>query len=162
MGVAEGLIDVLPWSKYAVANGGPATSLAVAYRDLLQSTSGEQVNLVWAGGFENRVFAQDAVFSAAVPALEVALAALTEERPNYVRFFLVELIFLILNGDAVEDRSANDIRDLAMSGWWIIAREAIHGWEAHRETAMAILEALDAGRAHKISTLLPPAAQFAK
>jgi len=159
MSVAEGLIDVLRWEDYSLAGQGSAAPLADAFRGLLSSGSGNQANQAWNKYFENKVFAQDTVYSAAVPALEVALAALTEERPKHVRFFLVELIFLLVNGEGEDDQLTGCIRELAMSGWWIIAREAVRGWPAHRETALYILEALDADRAEKIARLLPPAAE---
>ena len=61
VGVAEGLIDLLPWGDYVVADGRPATTTAAALRDLLGCESGEAANRIWDDGFENQVFAQDEV-----------------------------------------------------------------------------------------------------
>jgi hypothetical protein len=69
------------------------------------------------------------------------------------------LIFLLVNGEGVDPELTGLIRELAMSGWWIVARQAVHGWAAHRETALYILEVLDPNRAAQIASLLPsPAA----
>ena len=155
MGIAERLIEVLPWERYALANGA-AESLAGVFRELLSSVDGRQANRIWDRGFENQIFAQDTVYSGALPALEVAFAALAEERPRHVRFFLVELVFLLVNGEGEDCELTDQIRSLAMSGWWTVVREAVHGWEAHRETALYILEALDPSHAEQIVSLLPP------
>ena len=52
----------------------------------------------------------------ALPALEVAFAALAEERPYYVRFFLIELVFFLVNGETVDRELTERIRERAMSG----------------------------------------------
>ena len=80
-----------------------------------------------------------------------------DERPRHVRFLLVELIFLVVNGEAVQEGHRAKIREAAGRGWWLIAREAVTGWEAHRETAVAVLGLLASDEAERLQQLLPTA-----
>jgi hypothetical protein len=137
--LAEAAIHGIEWGRYRIVTG-TADQFGDALLRLLHCNAPEESREAWKG-IENFVFAQDAIYTAAEPTIDVILAALAGDRPKHVKVTLVDLLFLILNGRSDEDPQLHErCLKRALRGIWLLAREAAVAEEPVRD---AILEAMD-------------------
>jgi hypothetical protein len=117
------------WNKIRDA-GGMATKVPEALRAMLASESSEQVEgAYWK--LDNVIAVQGQLFEAAAFVVPVLVAALLKsDRPIFVRVWLLELLFQIVNGEPhleEEARGLGDLdkrcKDLAREGLWLVYRE---------------------------------------
>jgi hypothetical protein len=137
--LGEAAIRGADWSRYRISTG-TAEQFGGTLLRLLRCGTPDESREVW-NGIENFVFAQDTIFSAAEPTVDVILAALAGDRPRHVKVTLVDLLFLILNGRSDEDPDLHErCHGRALRGTWLLAREAAAEDEPMRD---AFLEAMD-------------------
>ncbi|GIH07620.1 hypothetical protein Rhe02_56870 [Rhizocola hellebori] len=73
------VIQRVDWSRYWTSTGSPELFGNILSK-LLQAGTPDESREVW-NGIENSVFAQDTIFSAVEPTIDVIPAALVEDRP---------------------------------------------------------------------------------
>lgn len=132
------------WSRLRCGCGHGAGHLPVTFRKLLEARSPQE-----AVGYrlDGHVEVQSMLFEAAVPAVQVILAALTEELAPFVRsHFLVTLLFAV-SGESHSSETAagrdsleEECYEKARDGLWVLYREAVSG---DTENALDILEIIE-------------------
>lgn len=143
MDVASALIDKIDWSGFA-SHTGSAAGVGDALKRLLGSPDAVAARDAW-WGLENVVFAQDDIFSAAEPTIDVLFAALAGRPPAHVKSLLLDLLFHLLHGESVDDPLLPErCRERARRGTWLLAAEAASREGPSRETIVEILELVDA------------------
>jgi hypothetical protein len=150
---AAGLIESIDWSAFSV-EGGPATAVGPALRDLLSSADAEASSAAWRG-IEEHVFSQGTIYSAAEPTVSVMLAALTEDQPSWRNGRIIDLLFFIVDGVSETDSTLQArCRARASEGLWLLARWALthQGWE--RDNALEVIEVIAPERAEMIRAAL--------
>lgn len=137
--LGEAAIRSTDWSRYRLSTGN-AEQFGGTLLRLLRSGTPDETAVVWKS-IENFVFAQDTIYSAAEPTVDVVLAALAGDRPGHVKVMLVDLLFLILHGRSSEDVGLHErCQRRAVRGMWLLAREAVTADEDGRD---AVLDAMD-------------------
>jgi hypothetical protein len=144
--LAEAELGRWDWAALREADGN-ATLIPVALREMLASTSPEEVEPAY-WRIENHVVVQGQLYQAAVQVAGVILAALAcVDRPRWVRVSLLELLFQIVNGSPHESEVAVGFGDLAEAcraaarqGLWVLYRELLDG---ERAAAKEILEVVE-------------------
>lgn len=134
------VLESFDWSVVEVA-GGTGTDLKNAINAFLEAASSEEASELWRG-LEGSAFAQDTIYGAAEPTVEVMVAALADEPPGFLRAWILEVLRFILSGASEDDPElAARCREAAERGEWLLAAMArrIEGEEERR----AILEVLD-------------------
>lgn len=129
--MAEALIHDVDWSAYEVSVG-PATSVGRSLQSLLSSSNTQEAPAAWAE-IEEFVFSQGGIYSAAEPAVSVALAALAENPPPWRSGRILDLLFFILSGDSLTDFPLRDrCRERAREGLWLLVQwaQSHTGWGA--------------------------------
>lgn len=135
-------IRSIDWSRYRIITGG-ADRFGDALEGLLYASSPDQSRVAWTG-IENVVFAQNTIFSAAEPTVDVVLATLVGDPPRHVRTTIIDLLFLILGGASDEDPDLHRrCRERAMRGIWLLVREAAHAEEPTRDAVLEAMELID-------------------
>lgn len=144
MSFGESAIDAVDWASVEVLSG-TGSDLAQALVSLLRSRDQDEAQSAW-WRIENVAFAQDTVYGAAEPTIDVALAALGDDRPQLVRSWLVELLFFLLKGGSLDDPTLPArCRSRARPGIWLLAREARTTSGADRELVLSVIGMIDAG-----------------
>ncbi|MER5201126.1 hypothetical protein ACWD3J_48515 [Streptomyces sp. NPDC002755] len=132
------------WEQFRCGCGKSAAHIPETFRRLLAAKSPED-----AVGyrFDGHLEIQSMLFEAAVPAVSVILAALTEEPARFARsHFLVTLLFLVSGESHSSEMEAGredlgeECREKARDGLWEIYREAVSG---DTENALDILEVIE-------------------
>lgn len=139
MGLAEDEIAHVDWARFRVP-GGEARDVGDALLALLSTGSPSESKAVWGARIENKVFSQDNIEDSAEPVVEIMLAALADDRPEWIRSDVLELLFLVLNAALKDPRFADGCRVRAREGLWLLVREARTGPTAGaREDAVEVL-----------------------
>src|ERR1700678_1869303 len=116
MDIGEVTVLSVNWSAFQLSTGA-ATEFGGTLIRLLRSRDTDECREAWRN-IENFVFAQDTIFSAAEPTIDVVLAALVDDRP-LIKGMLIDLLFLLLHGGSVEDPDLPcRCRDRALRGMW--------------------------------------------
>ncbi|MER6536626.1 hypothetical protein ABT215_23025 [Streptomyces sp900105755] len=132
------------WAQLRCGCGDGAGHLPVTFRKLLEAKSPED-----AVGYrlDGHVEVQSMLFEAAVPAVSVILAALTEELTPFVRsHFLVTLLFAVSGESHSSETGAGresldeECYERAREGLWVLYREAMSG---DTENALDVLEIIE-------------------
>ncbi|MFD8723909.1 hypothetical protein ACFV2H_39645 [Streptomyces sp. NPDC059629] len=132
------------WSQLRCGCGDGAGHLSVTFRKLLEAKTPQD-----AVGYrlDGHVEVQSMLFEAAVPAVSVILAALTEELAPFVRsHFLVTLLFAVSgephSSEVAAGRESLDGEccDKAREGLWVLYHEAMSG---DTENALDVLEIIE-------------------
>jgi hypothetical protein len=151
--MGEALIRSVDWNRYRISTGR-ASDFGDRLLGLLHASTPDESRVAWQG-IENFVFAQDTIFSAAEPTIDVILAALVNDRPSHVKITLIDLLFLILNGDSNEEPDLHRrCRASASRGIWLLAREASLSDGPIRDSILEAMELIDADRAEALRALL--------
>lgn len=132
------------WSQFRCGCGETAAHVPETFRRLLEAkTPQDAVGYRLDGHLE----IQSMLFEAAVPAVPVILAALTEELAQFARsHFLVTLLFLVSgesHSSEVElgrEELDEECYEKAREGLWVLYREAVSG---DTENALDILEVIE-------------------
>ncbi|HVW00360.1 MAG TPA: hypothetical protein VHB77_08470 [Planctomycetaceae bacterium] len=140
-------LDRHDWSQIVEAHG-PATNVPVALRQLLASTTENDVQAAY-WRLENHAFVSGGLFEAALPLVSALLAALVDfDRPHIVRGWLLELLFQIVNGYSHADERARgrvdldeQCREAARGGLWLMYRLFQDGFEC--ELTSEIIRRID-------------------
>jgi hypothetical protein len=134
------------WST-AMAASGPATKIPLALEELIYAkTPDEAKKAYWK--LENHVVVQGQLFEAAIYTVPVLLAALVDyNRIDYVKIYILELLFQIVSGSTHELETARGLTNidkechiLAKQGLWLLYREYISG---ESEAAKEIINVID-------------------
>lgn len=132
------------WSQLRCGCGDGAGHLSVTFRKLLEARSPQD-----AVGYrlDGHVEVQSMLFEAAVPAVSVILAALTEELAPFVRsHFLVTLLFAVSGESHSSEMGAGresldeECYEKAREGLWVLYHEAMSG---DTENALDVLEIIE-------------------
>lgn len=151
--LGEAAIGSVDWNRYGVSTG-TAEGFGDVLLRLLRCASPGESREVWTG-VENVVFAQDEIFSAAEPTVDVILAALATDRPRHVKITLVDLLFLLLHGRSDEDPGLYmRCHERALRGTWLLAREAATGDRPITEAILEVLELTDSAHAETLRAWL--------
>jgi hypothetical protein len=95
-------------------------------------------------GLEGVMFAQDTIYGAAEPAVEVLVAALADDRPQFAKAWIVEVLRSVLKGGSLDDPELSArCRDRATRGTWLLVGVSNELEGADRAAALALLEVLD-------------------
>ena len=100
MDVGEAVALSVDWSAYELMTG-EATQFGDRLVRLLRSCDPAECQEAWRH-IENHVFAQDTIYSAAEPTIDVVLAALVADKP-LIKGMLIDLLFLLLNGGSAAE-----------------------------------------------------------
>lgn len=142
MSMGESMIRAVDWSSHTVLSG-TEDDLGSALAALLASEDPESAEATW-WRIENVVFSQDTIYSAAEPTVDVVLAALADERPRFIRSWLLELLFFIMKGGSLEDPELpGRCRSRARRGLWLLAREATATSGPEQDLVMRTIEYID-------------------
>lgn len=143
MDLCEKIVSSVDWARLHTMEGD-ASQVGEALLQLIRSKDGHEAETIWRRGIENVVFAQNGIYDAAEPTIDVMLAALVTDRPTHVRASALELIFLILNGGSEEDPDlSRRCSERATKGIWLLVREAVSGPEWVLEPVLDIIDILD-------------------
>jgi hypothetical protein len=140
--LGERAIADVDWTKLRVLRGTGA-EYADTLRAFLRSEDFAAAELTW-NDIENVVFAQNTIYEAAEPTVLVLLAALADNPAAHMRGWIVELLFMLLNGASIEDPDlANRCREQAMRGIWLLAGEAATSEAAARSAVLDVIRLID-------------------
>lgn len=142
MSMGERMIEDVDWPSFGVPSES-GQGLSSALMTLLQSEDAESAEACWSR-IENVAFAQETVYRAAEPTVDVVLAALADERPRFIRSWLLEVLFFIVRGGSVEDEDLPArCRQRARRGLWLLAREVAATSGPERDLVMETIEHID-------------------
>jgi hypothetical protein len=151
--LSEAFIRWVDWSRYRISAGNAAGFGDTLLR-LIRAGTPDESREVWKS-IENSVFAQDTIFSAAEPTIDAILAALAGDRPRHVKITLLDLMFLLLNGDSDED---HDLRERcharALRGIWLLVREAAGAEGPIRDAVFETMDLIDPAQSEALRTWL--------
>ncbi|MEH6462291.1 hypothetical protein [Chitinimonas sp. JJ19] len=135
----------LPWGQLREASG-PAVNIPVALVELFDALTPDDAGKAY-WKLENHVVVQGQLFGVAEFVVPVLMAALLDERPDYVKICVLELLFQIVSGVAHEieiDIGNIDLaakcQQKAREGLWILYRELIVG---ESEAAREVIEIVE-------------------
>jgi hypothetical protein len=152
MDFSEAVAQSIDWSAYELMTG-EATQFGDRLVRFLRSRDPAECKEAWQQ-IENHVFAQDTIYSAAEPTIDVVLAALVTDRP-LIKGMLIDLLFLLLNGSSATDQDlAMRCRHRAQRGVWLLVRLAVTGSEGTREAIGEVLGLVDPAEAAALRSWL--------
>jgi hypothetical protein len=148
MDVGEAVAQSVNWSDYELMTGA-AAGFGDRLVRFLNSRDAAESEEAWRH-IENHVFAQDTIYSAAEPAIDVVLAALVADRP-LIKGMLIDLLFLLLNGSSAADPDLPArCKHRAQRGVWLLVRLAVTGSEGTREAIGEVLDLVDPAQAEAL------------
>lgn len=150
MDVGEATARSVDWPAFELMTG-EATQFGDSLIRFLRSRDPAECQEAWRH-IENHVFAQDSIYSAAEPTVDVVLAALVDDRP-LIKGMLIDLLFLLLHGSSSGDPDLADrCRRRALKGVWLLVRLAVTGSEATRGAILEVLHLLDPAQPEALSS----------
>lgn len=142
MNIGEAVIRSVDWPSFRVATGD-ASQVGDTLSALLRCRTTAEYDAVWPR-IENVIFAQDTIYSAAEPAIDVLMAALADETPPETRNVIIDLLFLLVHGGSIEDPDlVARCHARARKGVWLLVREAARNSPGTRETILETLDLID-------------------
>jgi hypothetical protein len=151
--LGEVVIRRVDWSRYRISTGS-ADQFGDALLRLVRSGTPDESREAWQS-IENFVFAQDTIFSAAEPTIDVILAALAGDPPRHVRITLLDLTFLILNGGSNEDPDLHErCHARALRGVWLLTREVVGAEEPICDAVLEAMDLIDPAQSEALRTWL--------
>ena len=142
MGVGEEVVESLDWSQVEVLSG-TSESLKTAVGALIGAGDPAEAERTW-WSLENAAFAHDTIYGAAEPLVDVLFAALCDDRPRYVRSWIIEVLFFIMKGGSLERPELSErCRSRGRLGLWLLAREAGETAGAERDLIFAVMELIE-------------------
>ncbi len=144
------VLDAIDWTATEVMQGS-GTDLKNAIATFLEAGTSEQAAELW-WGLEGSAFAQNTLYGAAEPTVDVMMAALADQPPGHLRVWILEVLRFILTGASEDDPElAGRCKAAAMRGAWMLAVEARRTEEeAERQAILEVLDHIDS----KFSPLL--------
>lgn len=143
MEFGEAAIRGCDWGSFEVCATTGAEELGPSLRRFINSKDSEEARNLWAR-IENVAFAQNTIYGAAEPTIEVLLAALVDTRPVHVRRWIVELLRFLLSGGSLTDPDlGRRCHDKARSGLWLLAGVAKGDTGLDREAALEVIALID-------------------
>lgn len=147
MGLGERAIEACDWSKYGVCPGGLGSSLPSAIAAFIGSNDAKEASELWMG-IENLAFAQNTIYPAADPLVEVLMAALVDDRPREVRQWIIDMLRFLLTGANPDDPDlVSRCQERGRAGLWLLAREARDETGSGRADVLNIVSIIDPDRA---------------
>ena len=147
MDICEKIISSVDWAQLHTMQGD-ATQFGEALLQLIRSQDSHEAKTIWRREIENVVFAQNGIYDAAVPTIDVVLAVLVTDRPTHVKCSALELLFCILNGGSAEKPDLfRRCSERATKGIWLLMREAVSGPEWVLDAVLDIMDILDPAQA---------------
>lgn len=141
-GIAERLLGAIDWAAFS-ASPPQADTLARAVGELIGAENPETAERAW-WGIENTAFSQDTVYELAVPTTDVMLAALVDQRPEFVREWIVEVLYFITSGGSADNPAIpGRCRDRARLGLWLLAKEAKARNGPARRRVLDVIDSVD-------------------
>ncbi|MBT6485017.1 MAG: hypothetical protein HOK71_10125 [Planctomycetaceae bacterium] len=154
--IAERLIELVDWPAERVITGS-AKDVGQALRELLSAEDPDSAGTAY-WKLENHVVAQGSVFQAAEAVTRVLVSAFANDRPEFVKIAILDLLYQILTGepDTSEVELGNQelvqrCRLRAREGLWLFFRELEIPGDAAADVLNAItndndpLETISAG-----------------
>lgn len=142
MPIAEKMVRSIPWKSFTESEGEGGI-LAHSIGSLIAASTPDEAEEAW-WGIENVAFAQDSIYAAAEPLVDVLMGALVDERPPFVREWIFEALFTIMKGDSVEDPSLQErCRSRGRRGLWLLAREAASSPATVRARLLEVVDLID-------------------
>lgn len=143
MPLADLVIDSVAWNEVQVLRG-TAEELANSLRRFVRASSADEAASLWAE-CEGVAFAQNTIYAAAVPVVDVMLAVLTDHPADFLRSWALEVLRFILNGDSESDPSLRqECLRRAETGRWLLAAEACRTDRVdYRDALIEVLEMID-------------------
>ena len=133
------VLDSVDWSSEEVLRGSGA-DLKNALGAFLGASTSEQASELW-WGLEGVAFAQNTIYGAAEPTVDVMMAALADGPPAFLVAWILEVLRFILTGGSQDDPGLGArCQERARRGAWLLAFESrrAEGLEERR----AVLEVL--------------------
>jgi len=101
MSFGESVLSSIDWSDAQVLRGsGP--ELATSLSNFIGCDDPDRMSDLW-WELEGVMFAQDTIYGAAEFGVDVLMAALADNRPQFVNAWIVEVLRAVLKGDSSED-----------------------------------------------------------
>jgi hypothetical protein len=145
-------LETVDWSAQRVIAGRSGADVPAAVERLLAASSDDEAEAAyWL--LDNRVVVQGQLFQAALPLVDVLLAALAGPLPPIARVYVADLLVEIAKGVPDESELArgngtleDDVRRAARAGLWLIYSLCLDGDTRLRERGLFIADAIDADR----------------
>lgn len=142
MSYADAVLKSIDWASQEVLRG-TGEDLRAALTAFLACPDSSQVGAVW-WDIENVVFAQNTIYGAAPATVEVMIAALADERPSFMRGWILEALRFLVMGESADDPSLQvRCRDRLREGAWLLAYLARSTFGEERQLVLDLLEQAD-------------------
>lgn len=142
MKLGDSMIHSIDWSHHDVLRGD-GSDLAHALESFIGCDDPSLMSDLW-WRIEGVMFSQDTIYGAAEPGVDVLIAALADDRPHFVKAWILEALRSILKGGSLENPELADrCRDRAARGAWLLAAVARELNGEDREAALDLLERID-------------------
>lgn len=152
MSVGEVILDEFEWEAYGTCAGPGSPELPGRLLKFINSESPDEARLTWLT-IENVAFAQNTIYESAEPVVEVLVAALSDERPEWTQMWILELLRFILIGGNPEDPTLIErCYERARRAIWLLASLAHSVTKDNRETVLEVLDLIDPERAQLVRT----------
>jgi hypothetical protein len=139
---AESMIRSIDWSRVRVLRGSGPDLASALTRFIGCDEPSKMFDLWW--GLEGVMFAQDTIYGAAEPAVDVLMAALTDDRPQFTKAWIVEVLRSVLKGGSLDDPELGArCHERATRGIWLLVAVSNELQDADREAALDLLELID-------------------
>ena len=156
MRLAEQVIDSVQWNEIQVLRGS-GDDLADSLRTFVRVGSADEAAVLWET-IEGVAFAQNTIYGAAVPVVDVMLAVLADPPPDFPRPWAVEVLRFIIAGDSASDpflRRACLQR--VARGHWLLAAEACRTDLAdYRDALIDVLDVVDQALGQRVAGAAAP------
>lgn len=150
MKLGEIVLDEFDWEVYGTCAGPRSQDLRGRVLKFINSESSEEARQTWLT-IENVAFAQNTIYPSVEPVVEVLVAALADERPEWTRMWIVELLRFILMGGSEEDPTlVARCYERARRGVWLLAKLSQEVTGENREAVLEVLDLIDRERSQLV------------
>ncbi|WP_405056244.1 hypothetical protein OG474_26320 [Kribbella sp. NBC_01505] len=137
--LADAVIRSTDWASFELFNG-TADGFGELLAAFIAADESRTADDLW-DTMDNRVFAQDDIFSAAEPTIEVLLAALSEPRSRTAWIGILDLLFHLVQPASYRgDELGGRCLMVAAQGGWLLVREALASDALLRDACLEILD----------------------
>jgi hypothetical protein len=137
------VIEATDWTAFTVLRGN-GMDLKRALKAFVEAETSESASELW-WGLEGSAFAQNTIYGAAEPTVNVMMAALADDPPSFRRGWILEVLRFVLSATSTDDPELADrCREVARRGTWLLAAEArrVEG-DGERQAILGVLDLLD-------------------